>query len=461
MKSRILIALILFAGIGLPQEGPPADADGLIKSTLRRSLDRKGVFLPADAAEIQLELKVYRGELRILEVRSHGSFVNEGDVLARLDPKEIDRQIETDRMALERAEMAMRHADENAVMAAQGWADSLARSELEATRAATRLKGYREREKAFDEESERLTIQSRKYRMEDQQDELTQLEKMYSEDELVDATEEIVLKRQRRSFARNKANNDLTERRRVHNKEYYYAWREEDLVRESKRKEQALRNQHIKNKMARESLDADLAKKRYDLEKKRENFRDLLADKEKLEIRAPRRGLLLHGAAEAAPWGSTLKKDSTLRNRQVFASVVDPEKLKVTTSLDEKMAPKVRNGAPVEVTPVAYPDKKLMGRIRVDYLPGKGGVFEAEVELAGGDVAVRPGMNAELEVILEEARDVIVAPVDKIGTREDGTRFVMVDGEERTVVAGLEVDGRIALLSGVKEGERLQAIPQK
>ncbi len=373
MKSRILIALTLLAGLGLSQEGP-LPADGLVKSTLRKSLDRKGVFLPAAAAEIQLELKVYRGDLRILEVRPHGSFVNEGDVIARLDPKEIDKQIEAEKMSLERAEMAMRHADENAVMSAQGWADSLERAEIESKRAATRLKGYREREKGFEEESERLSIQSRKYRMEDQQDELTQLEKMYSEDELVDATEEIVLKRQRRNFARNKANNDLTERRRVHNKEYYYAWREEDLVREAKRKERSLRNQRSKNEMARESLEADLAKKRYDLEKKRERFRDLLADKEKLSIRAPHRGLLLHGAAEAAPWGK-LKKGATLRNRQVFASVADPEKLKVTTTLDEKMAPKVRNGAPVEVTPVAYPDKKLMGRIRVDYLPGKGGAL--------------------------------------------------------------------------------------
>ncbi len=81
--------------------------------------------------------------------------------------------------------------------------------------------------------------------------------------------------------------------------------------------------------------------------------------------------------------------------------------------------------------------------------------------MTGGDVAVRPGMNAELEVILEEARDVIVAPADKVGTREDGTRYVMVDGEARSVVTGLEVDGKIALLSGVKEGERLEAIPQK
>ena len=469
MKSRILIALILLAGIGFPQEAPQAgSADGVeaTKTTLRRSLTRKGTFLPAGATEIQLDLKVYRGELRIVEARPNGSFVNQGDMIARLDTKEIDRQIETDAMAFERAEMAMRHAEENAVIQAQAWADGLERAEIDVERAALRLKGYREREKAFEEESERMSVQSREHRMEDQQDELTQLEKMYSEDELVDATEEIVLKRQRRNFARSKASNSLSERRRVHNKEYYYAWREEDLAREAARKQLALRNLRIKNRMARESLDADMVKRRYDLEKKRERFRDLLEDKKKFEIRSPGRGLLLHGAAEAAPWSGNLKKDSTLRNRQIFASVANPEKLKVKTKLDEKMQPKVKNGAPVEVVPVAYPDKKLMGRIRVDYLPGKDGGFEAMVEMVDGDVAVRPGMNAELEVVLEEARDVIVAPADRVGTREDGTRYVIVrtaggESEERTVVVGLEVDDQVALLSGVKEGERLGKIPSK
>ena len=69
--------------------------------------------------------------------------------------------------------------------------------EKDAEWAARKLSAYLEKEKAFKLEEFRLRSQSRQHNLEDQRDELEQLEQMYREDELVDATEEIVLKRQR------------------------------------------------------------------------------------------------------------------------------------------------------------------------------------------------------------------------------------------------------------------------
>ena len=460
MKSRILIALILLAGIGFPQEAPQAgSADGVeaTKTTLRRSLTRKGTFLPAGATEIQLDLKVYRGELRIVEARPNGSFVNQGDMIARLDTKEIDRQIETDAMAFERAEMAMRHAEENAVIQAQAWADGLERAEIDVERAALRLKGYREREKAFEEESERMSVQSREHRMEDQQDELTQLEKMYSEDELVDATEEIVLKRSRRNYARSVANNELSDKRRAYDKEWYQHWRLEDYENDAQGKAASLQRLRESQQRSRERTGADMLKRRYELEEQRKKFADLQRDLEQFVIRSPRRGILLHGEADAAPWGR-YEKDATLSNRKVFATVADPKKFQVKTTIVEKDILRLKSGTAAEVVPTAASDLKMIGRLQVEYLPVKGGLFKGTIHLGKSDVRVRPGFACKVNVIVEEERDVILIPKTALVEKQGATvvRCAKMEGGpyvERQVVTGLSDGKNIAIRDGLAEGE--------
>jgi len=474
MTPRLALAVLVLASLVLSQGGaekaadrPPGTPPSAVakKGTVRSTLERDGTFVPAGADELKLDLDNYRGELAIVDVLPHGSFVNEGDVILRLDPSGIDERLEADAMALERAQMAMRHAEEGARMRAEADAEALARAETAAARAAKRLRGYREHEKGFEDESERMMIQSREYRLEDQKDELDQLEKMYSEDELVDATEEIVLKRSRRSFAQAQQSRDLAERRRVYDKEWYDSWREEDLVRDAENKAADLERTKLNQQMAREKSESDLAEKRYQLEQQKKKFEELKKDREKFAVRSPRRGILLHGAAEDAPWGR-LEKGSQLKNKGVFATVGDPKQLKVVTNIPEKDVLKIKTGAAVEVKPAAAEDAKLIGRIEVEYLPTKGNVFKATVQLDQADLRVRPGFACKATVILEEERDAVIVPEAALVER-DGAKFVRCAKteagpfEERQVVAGLSDGENVVIREGVAEGEYVAVEPAK
>jgi len=114
-------------------------------------------------------------------------------------------------------------------------------------------------------------------------------------------------------------------------------------------------------------------------------------------VRAPARGTLLHGKADALPGTGLIKRGDTLRTRRVFMVVGNPDTLAVTTDIPEDELLRMRSGAAVVITPVALPDLKLTGSARVDFLPssrtGKGkNLYRAVVSFEKTDRRLRPGM---------------------------------------------------------------------
>jgi multidrug efflux pump subunit AcrA (membrane-fusion protein) len=465
MRARLVLCILVFVPAipaqevkevaAVPVSAPPSAQ--ATKGTIRKTLDREGTFVPADAAELRLDLEGWRGELTVVEALPHGSPINEGDVAFRLDTAGIDQKIEEDGMALARAEMGLRQAEEQARMRAEADAEALRRAETAAERAAKRLKGYRDLEKRFDEENERLQIQQREQGIEDRVDELAQVEAMYEADELVDATEEIVLKRSRRGFAQAQAWRNLSEQRRVYDKEWYYPWREEDLVVDAENKARELERLKKSQAMAKEKSDSELEKTRYDLAQQKKKFEELKRDREKLTVRSPKRGILIHGAPDDAPWGR-IEKGSALRAKSVFACVADQKKMKVATSIAEADILKIKTGTAVEVVPGAAEDAKMIGRLDVEYLPQKGNVYKATVQLDQTDMRVRPGFACKAVVILEEERDAVLVPKAAVVDR-DGKTIVRCAKEqngpfeERQVVAGISDGKNTAIREGIAEGE--------
>ena len=461
------LALIAFAlaPFAVAQDGAKAVASAdapqavaATKGTVRATIDRPGTYVPAEVDEIRIDFKEYKGEVKITHVLPHGSFVNEGDTLARFDAEAIDNQLDKAKRALENAEMDLRHAEEDARMKAEQASEQLADAQRAADRAAKKLKGYREHEMKFNDEQERLNVQWQQDRLEDQNDELVQLEKMYAEDELVDATEEIVLKRSRRNYARSVQSNDLSERRRMYNKEWYEAWQEEDYQNAARDRAVALQRLQKKLDMEKEKTDRQLEQKRKDVQEQRDTFGRLQRDKEAFNVRSPRRGILLHGAAADAPWTGRHEVRGTVRNGTVFLTVADPKKFKVTTNIEEKDILRVKAGVAAEVVATATEEMKSVGRLQVEYLPSKGGVFQAEIQLGDGEVRVRPGFTCTVSVIVEEERDAVVVPKTAL-TKKGGATVVRCGKteagpfEERTVTVGVVGEKHAAIRDGVAEGE--------
>ncbi|MFQ5845722.1 MAG: efflux RND transporter periplasmic adaptor subunit, partial [Planctomycetota bacterium] len=461
----VAAALLLTAPSGplRAQEGP-GDSVVARRGTLRVTLERPGRFVPADAAEISLDLEAYRGELLVLDFKGHGAFVDKGDVLVTLDTRPIQKQLAQAELDLALAEQAHRDVGREGRLEEEREKEKLAAAVRAHERARRALEGYHQHEKGHRAERKRLDRLAREHREDDLQDELEQLEKMYGEDELVDATEEIVLKRSRRNLARTRANNELRRKMADYDEQYKEIYRPEDLRLAVDRTAAALDRLRRSQEVAGSRREAAGRKRRFQLELLQRKVEELRRDRERLTVRAPRPGLLLHGPRKAAPWSSRLRRGGKLKSYQVIVSVADPERLEVSSSVEEKDLLRVRGGAPAEVAPRALPEVEIGGSVEVGFLAATNGRYDVEVrpdKPGRGDPRLRPGMSCDVTVVVDPEREGILLPwthVAREGASSKGRIRLRNEAggfDLREVELGPGDDRRVIVERGLAEGERV------
>ncbi|MBN2490554.1 MAG: hypothetical protein JXQ29_06875 [Planctomycetes bacterium] len=468
----VLLALFLLAipagaqvAADTPEKTTPPGtrAVAAVRGDLRELLEVKGRLVPAEASELALWLDEYKGELVVLDALPDGAPVNEGDPVVRLDLGRIEEQLRQAEFDLAQQQEKDRHAEIRARVAEETARDELVRAERDNDWAQRRLRGYFEHEKAHKQESERLRFQSEDNRLEDQRDELAQLERMYEEDELVDATEEIVLKRSRRSLAFAQASTELQRRIRAYDRELNDGIRQEELELGAAQKAAGLGRKRGLEELAHEGRRLERERARRDLERQRAALERLRQDREKMMVRSPRRGIVLHGEPEALPGAAKLERGTGLRARSVFATVVVPDRFRVVAEIAETDAARARTGKAAEIAVPAVPGLKRMGAIRVAPLAtgrdGKGGnVCKVEIPLDKGDPRLQPRMQCDVAIVVEEARGAVLVPVAAVTKRDDGA-FVQCGATaegpfgERPVVLGATDGKNVVVKDGVTEGE--------
>jgi membrane fusion protein, copper/silver efflux system len=123
----------------------------------------------------------------------------------------------------------------------------------------------------------------------------------------------------------------------------------------------------------------------------------------------------------------------------------------------------IRVGAPVRVELTAYPGRAFSGRVSFVWpmVEEQSRTGRVRVVLANPQGLIKPGMYATLLFDATLGRDLLSVPAEAVvQTGERNLVFVMnPDGmlEPREVTIGGRADGRIQILRGVTEGERVVA----
>ena len=387
-----------------PKPAPAATAPAAPTPTAPPPGERTGTIVPAEFEAVAIWPEAYAGELLVTDVRPHGSLVEKGDVIAKLETRAIDDQIH--QAELETRSARIRH---EGVVAKNAIDDDAAAAALEQAQASLQrarrtFEGWTKREIPFARRGDEIGKKSESAGIDDQKDELSQLEKMYSADELVDATEEIVMKRAKRRLALSEESQSLTGDRRQHRIEYDEAMQTEIKQEAVKTQEQSLdrlvRSQAIERK-AREDA---LARSADSLRLQEEKLAKLKRDVELLAIRAPRAGVLLHGKAKDYRPGRTparWERGSNLSFRGDLFLVANPEAIAVALDVPESNLDKLREGQGAEVRALAGSTGTAKGTFHVEAYPaakggGDDGVYEAVVALESPIPGAKFGMRAKV-----------------------------------------------------------------
>jgi multidrug efflux pump subunit AcrA (membrane-fusion protein) len=187
-----------------------------------------------------------------------------------------------------------------------------------------------------------------------------------------------------------------------------------------------------------------------------------------MPIRSPADGIVYYGKWRQGKWtdadaaAGRLRPGGQLDARDTIMTVIGPGKLTVRAGVPEKELARVTAGHPAKVVPKAFPDVRLMARVRgVSPVPVAAGKFDALMDLAEEHPRLVAGMEADVRVIAESRPEALAVPKKAVFSEplDDDARFVYVAGgdgkpaQKRTVAVGRANDELIEITAGLAFGD--------
>lgn len=129
--------------------------------------------------------------------------------------------------------------------------------------------------------------------------------------------------------------------------------------------------------------------------------------------------------------------------------------------IQERDLPKIRVGQRVTVSVAAYPEKQFIGKVTYlsDVMDEKTRTIRARVEVVNPVGLLKPGMFAEARIETGAGSEMkMTVPKEAVFLLDDGP-VVFIEKETgffiRRVESGKEVGGRVEILNGISEGEKV------
>lgn len=200
--------------------------------------------------------------------------------------------------------------------------------------------------------------------------------------------------------------------------------------------------------------------------KKKQDIEDQIS---KCKIKAERPGLVVYGSGESEYYrGETrVEEGASVRERQQIITIPDMKEMSVKVKIHESAIKNVQKDQTATIRVDAYPDEVLTGRVvKVGVLPDSRNrwmnpdvkVYETVVAINGVHGWMKPGMSAQVEILVRELPDVVHIPIQAIYPRDDQRIVYMASltgTQPRVVETGAYNNEFIEITSGLKEGEEV------
>ena len=227
---------------------------------------------------------------------------------------------------------------------------------------------------------------------------------------------------------------------------------------------------------AQEQARFSSAERKYNLERVK------LADVEEqitlATIRAERPGLVVYGASDqnssryrGNSSQEAIQEGATVRERQAILTIPDMREMAIKVNIHESAVQRVAVGQAVSVSIDAFPDQQLTGIVtKVAVVADSANafmnpdlkVYPTTIKIDGTHDWLRPGMSAEVEILVDRLSNVVYVPVQAV-TYYDDKRVVYVSNgnrsERREIEVGTFSESFIEITSGLRAGEKVLLLP--
>lgn len=215
-------------------------------------------------------------------------------------------------------------------------------------------------------------------------------------------------------------------------------------------------------------------KKNYEVElKKLDDIEQQIA---KCTIRAPQHGQVVYANVTSSRGGSSefvVEPGSLVREQQVIVRLPDPTQMQVKARINESRITLVRPEMPVAIRIDAFGDEPLDGQVKkvnqyaepTSWFGSQVKEYATFIDILDPPPGIRPGLTAEVRIHVEDRSDTLQIPVQALYEHKGHTFCLVKKGmryETREVKFESTNDKTVALNPGVlDEGEQVVLNPRK
>lgn len=213
---------------------------------------------------------------------------------------------------------------------------------------------------------------------------------------------------------------------------------------------------------AKAKVDSD--KNSYNINLNRENrYREISAN---CKIKAPQDGQVVYANQDSRRMSESdmIKEGSTVRQRQVLVRLPDKTQMQVKTMINESNISSVKVGMPAKITFDSIPGRVIEGEVvKVNLYPEIVWMSSAKdyvtlVKINENVEELRSGLTAQVRIIADEQKDVLMVPVHCV--TEYGNKTYCVTYKDgvwgyKEVLLGSSNEKQVVILAGLNEGDQV------
>ncbi len=400
-------------------------------------------------------------ENKIIFIVEEGLTVKEGDVVVRFDASGIDKEIAEERLEVAQAAGNVETKKQELEVQRNTGVSEVAAAQLELTLADLDLEKYEKGDHLVTLSDLKGKIALAKVEKEKAEDALKNtrelLKKGFREPEQVRVAEQEV-ERATFNLSRDERQLDV-----LINYEHRRKLTElQEKANEAKRKLERSKSTAAANLRKAESA---LSGAEAELKIQEEDLAEQLRQKGRCEIVAKQSGVVAYANEEWWSESRRIREGSTVYERQIVFFIPDMSLMQVKVKVHESEVKRIAAGQRAIIRVDAFANQSFTGTVKsVSQLSKSDGYFGGGVKEyttivvldEPAKVALRPGMTAEVEILVDSLVNVLAVPVQAIAENRD-KQFVYVREEERFRKVPVEVgqtnNRLIVVTSGVSAGD--------
>jgi HlyD family secretion protein len=428
-------------------------------SDLRITVTERGTLASQKTVNGVCEIKGY--DNKIIFIAEEGSTVKTGDVVVRFDTAQIDKKIAEERLQVTKAIGDVETKRQELEVARNTGESEIATAELEMTLAVLDLEKYEKGDYQVTLNDLRGKIALATVDLEKAESTLKStrelLKKGFREPEQVRVAEQEVA-RAKFYLQRDEETLKVTEKFEYKRKLTEYKAKAEEAERKLARAKSTAEANTRKAQGALVGAEAELLIQK-------EEMAEAEKQKERCEIKAVQSGVVAYANEEWWSESRRIREGGTVYERQIVFFIPDMELMQVEVKIHESEVKRIAAGQKALIRVDAFANQSFTGTIKsVAQLSKSDGYFGGGVKEyptvvvldERSTVALRPGMTAEVEILVANMKDVIAVPVQAVAEHR-GRHFTYTQTKEeierRQVEVGASNNRMIVVKSGVSDGD--------